>query len=186
MTAESMVTLAAILYETGFPIDRFVVAVATTLRAEGVRLAGVIQENTRDAETSCSAMSLVDLKTGGRFGISQDLGPNAQDCRLDPRGLAEVEVPLAAAIKDSVDLVILNKFGKTEAEGGGLRSTLARAIELGVPVLTAVRPPYTETWSGFHGGLAIDLIPDQDVVLAWCRRAVRERNDARRSIATAD
>jgi hypothetical protein len=97
-----------------------------------------------------------------------------------------VEALLAAAINDTVDLLILNKFGKTEAEGGGLRSALARAIELGVPVLTAVRPPYTETWSGFHAGLAIDLIPDLDVVLAWCHRAVRERNDARRSVVTVD
>ena len=55
---------------------------------------------------------------------------------------------------------MLNRFGKAEAEGGGLRSGFARAIDAGIPVLTAVRPPYREAWAQFHGGLAVDLPAD--------------------------
>jgi len=54
-------------------------------------------------------------------------------------------------------------------------------MEAGVPVLTAVRPPYIEAWSRFHGGLAVDLPSDFDAVLAWCRASVRELRAARRS-----
>ena len=58
--------------------------------------------------------------------------------------------------------MMLNRFGKAEAEGGGLRSAFVRAMEAGIPVLTAVRPPYIEAWSKFHGRLAVDLPADLD------------------------
>jgi hypothetical protein len=82
-----------------------------------------------------------------------------------------------------IELLILNKFGKAEAEGGGLRSAFERAIESGIPVVTAVRPPYTEAWSHFHGRLAVDLAPDLDAVLAWCRDAVYELRRSRKQPA---
>jgi hypothetical protein len=80
---------------------------------------------------------------------------------------------------------MLNRFGKAEAEGGGLRSAFVRAMEAGVPVLTAVRPPYFEAWSKFHGRLAVDLPTDLDAVLAWCRASVQELRAARRSELSA-
>lgn len=162
-------TLAAVVYQAGFRIDTFLAAVTRRLRAEGVKLAGVIQENAGDADAACSKMTLVDLAANERFHISQDLGSLASGCRLDPGGLAAADGKLRTALDTGADLVILNKFGKAEAEGGGLRSTFARAIGTGVPVLTAVRPPYTEPWAEFHGGLAITLSPDLDAVCAWCR-----------------
>lgn len=173
-----MSTLAAVLYDKGFQIDDFMTAIARALRADGVRVGGLFQENVvRDASRR-STMIVVDLRTGERFTISQDLGPVARGCRLDLRGLLDAGVRLDTAIQDGVDLLLINKFGRGEAEGGGLRTTFAAAIETGVPVLTAVRPPYSEAWTAFHGGLAADLPPAADDVLAWCRaavQAVRER-----------
>jgi hypothetical protein len=129
-------------------------------------------------------MVLVNLATGRHFPISQDLGSGAQGCRLDPGGLAGVGAALETTI-DRVNFLILNKFGKGEAEGGGLRNVFARAIETGIPVLTAVRPPYVDVWLQFHGGLAVDLKPDFDTVLAWCRQAILNRNDQPRLTACA-
>jgi hypothetical protein len=48
-------------------------------------------------------MALVDLSTGERFGISQDLGVHSQDCRLDSRGLAELGGVLDVTVGDSLD-----------------------------------------------------------------------------------
>jgi hypothetical protein len=175
--------LAAVIYQTGFRIDAFLATIACSLRAEGFKLAGTIQENASGAETSCSAMTLVDLASNVRFAISQDLGSAALGCRLDPRGLAEAESPLAATLDTGPDLVILNKFGKAEAEGGGLRNTFIRAIETGIPILTAARPPYTEAWNRFHGGLAVDLPPDFDTVRSWCRSAATSTEDRQRPLA---
>jgi len=166
------VLMAAIIYETGFPIDEFMSAVAEALRADGLRLCGAIQRNA--GNRSCPDMSLVDIATGERVGISQELGSRARGCRLDPRGFAAATALLDTTMTDDFDLLVVNKFGKTEAEGAGLRDAFAHAVGAGIPVLMAVRKPYTEAWFAFHGGFAAALAPTLDAVLAWCRGAVRE------------
>jgi Protein of unknown function (DUF2478) len=183
MTITGTVQLAAIVYDVGFRIDDLLTRIADRLRADRINLAGVLQENAGDGV--CSAMTLVDLASRGRFGISQDLGSQAEGCRLDARGLAEIGALLDRPLGRDVELLMLNRFGNAEAEGGGLRSAFVRAMEAGVPVLTAVRPPYIEAWSKFHGRLAVDLPTDLDAVLAWCRASVQELRAARQSEMSA-
>lgn len=171
MTVAASVCLAAVIYQPGFHIDDFLTRVADLLRAERVSVGGVVQENAGGAPLR-AAMAVVDLASQSRFRISQQLGPQAQGCRLDSRGLADMAALLERTPTRDIELLILNKFGRAEAEGGGLRSAIGRAIEAGIPVVTAVRAPYTEAWSNFHGRLAVDLAPDLDAVLAWCRDSV--------------
>jgi hypothetical protein len=162
--------LAAIIYESGFPIDDFMAEVASALDAGGVRICGVVQRNSGDE--TCSAMTAIDLASHAKYGISQNLGPQSQGCRLDTHGLASVAAALEETIDINYELLIINKFGKAEAEGHGLRAAVPAALEMGIPLLTAVRPPHTAAWSAFHGGIAIDLPPRMDAVLDWCRSAV--------------
>ncbi len=178
------VRLAAVIYRSGFRIDDFLHRIADRLRDDGVRIAGALQENTNDVPGFCSAMTVVDLTSQARFRISQELGPDAQGCRLDARGLAEIAPLLERAVSPDVELVIFNRFGRAESEGGGLRSAFARALEAGIPILTAVREPYLEAWSQFHGQLGTDLTPELEAVLAWCRDSVRQRRMAQRSELT--
>lgn len=180
MATSAAVRIAAIVYPLGFQIDDFLSSIADRLRADGVGLGGVLQENARGAAGLCAAMSVVDLASQSSFPISQELGAQSQGCRLDARGLASIGAVLDRTPIHTFELFILNKFGKAEAEGGGLRPAFARAIEAGIPVLTAVRAPYTEAWLRFHERLAVDLPPDRDVVLAWCRDSVRVLRAARR------
>jgi hypothetical protein len=181
MTMTGSVRLAAVAYDAGFRIDDFLARVADRLRADRINLAGVLQENAGNAAGVCSAMTLVDLTALGRFRISQDLGSQAEGCRLDAQGLAEIGALLDQPLGRDIELLMLNRFGKAEAEGGGLRSAFVRAMEAGVPVLTAVRPPYIEAWSRFHGRLAVDLPTDLDAVIGWCRASVQELRKTRRS-----
>jgi hypothetical protein len=183
MTIMGTVRLAAIVYDASFRIDDLLTRIADRLRAGRINLAGVLQENAGDGV--CSAMTLVDLASRGRFRISQDLGSQAEGCRLDAHGLAEIGARLDRPLGRDVELLMLNRFGKAEAEGGGLRSAFVRAMEAGVPVLTAVRPPYIEAWSKFHGRLAVDLPTDLDAVLAWCRASVQELRAVRQSEMSA-
>jgi len=168
--------LAAVLYESGFPIDDFLADIAQALNADGVRLGGVIQKNPCEHDRSCTEMVLTNLTTGSKVVISQNLGADAQGCRLDAGSLAGVDALLDQTV-ERANFLILNKFGTAEAEGGGLRGTFARAIELEIPILTAVRPPYVDAWLQFHGGLATDLKPEFDTVLAWCRQAISNDGD---------
>ena len=173
MTISGTVRLAAIVYQSGFKIDDFLRRVADLLRADHVKLGGILQENTSDVAGFCSAMTLIDLTSQRRFRISQDLGSQAEGCRLDARGLSEIGALLDRTLDQDIELLVLNRFGTAEAEGGGLRSAFVRAIDAGIPMLTAVRPPYLEAWSEFHGRLAVDLAAGSRRVLAWCRDAVR-------------
>lgn len=184
MATSATVRIAAIVYPSGFRIDDFLTGVADRLRTDRVGLGGVLQENAPGAAGLCAAMSVVDLASQISFPISQDLGAQSQGCRLDARGLADIGAVLDRTPIDKLELFILNKFGKAEAEGGGLRPAFAKAIEAGIPVLTAVRAPYTEAWLQFHEGLAVDLPPDRDAVLAWCRESVRALRVARRGALT--
>jgi hypothetical protein len=177
MTATTVadVRLAAIHYEAGFPIDDLLSKLGEALRREAVRLGGAVQLNAPGAASACSAMTLVDLSSGATMDISQDLGSQAQACRLDAGRLAEFGALLDRKFDDDADLLILNKFGKAESEGHGLRRNFARAIEAGIPVLTAVRPPYDDAWRRFHEGLAVALPPDFKAAFDWCASAVAQR-----------
>ena len=180
------VRLAAVTYQAGFQIDNFLTRVAKQLRADQINLAGVLQENTGAAAGICSKMSVIDLASRTRFQISQDLGSQALGCRLDARGLVDMAALLDRSPTHDIELLMLNKFGKAEAEGGGLRPVFAKAIEAGIPIVTAVRTTYAEAWSQFHGRLAIDLSPDFDAVLRWCHDSIRELRTVRQINPTID
>ena len=50
-------------------------------------------------------------------------------------------------------LLIVNKFGKIEADGGGLREAIAEAVDLGIPVLVGVPARNLDRWRAFAGAV---------------------------------
>ncbi len=90
---------------------------ANLLHADQVKVAGVLQENARDVAGFCSAMTLVDLTSRSRFRISQDLGSQAQGCRLDARGIAEIGPMLERTLDQNVELNILNLVWQSGSRG---------------------------------------------------------------------
>lgn len=168
-----MTCLAAIPYASDFGIDTFMQGVVARLRRSGLRLGGVIQHNDAECDDRCMAMSLEDLASGARFPISQDLGPSATGCRLDAAGLAAAAAAFAGALSGRVDLVVVNKFGKQEALGEGLRDEIARAVMAGLPVLLAVRHDFLPAWRDFAGDDWVELAADEDRIERWVRDAIR-------------
>jgi hypothetical protein len=172
--------LAGVRYDKDTPIDRLLAVVRETLEADGFRLAGVLQEIAIPGSVCATTqgIDIVEFEHGERFPIWDRGGACAEGCRLDERGLIAAAPRLERRIEQGADLLLINRFGRAEARGGGLLSVLAKAIEAGIPVLTAVRRPYDRAWAEFHGGLADDLPPSQAAVTAWCRRAIRCRGSA--------
>ena len=76
------------------------------------------------------------------------------------------------------NLVVFNRFGKSEAAGGGLRGEIAEATLSGTPVLIAVRDEMLDAWEAFVGGPWARLAPDAEALLAWAERAVTRREAA--------
>ena len=72
------------------------------------------------------------------------------------------------ALDDAPDILILNKFGKHEAEGRGFRQTIAEALSRGIPVLLGINPLNLEAFLNFAGDLAEEVGPQAGAIAAWC------------------
>ena len=165
--------LGVVIGERRGATDRVLAALAAGLGADGWRLAGVVQENPEVPGRRCD-MDLVLLGAGGRFRISQCLGPLARGCRLDPAGLEAAVGHVAAGLEEGrPELMILNKFGKAELAGRGFRPVIARALELGVPVLMGLNRANLDGFDAFAAGTAEALPADPETLRAWCLGAAR-------------
>ncbi|MBX9907683.1 MAG: DUF2478 domain-containing protein [Beijerinckiaceae bacterium] len=162
-----MTLLAAIPYARGFPIDRFMADLAAQLRGCGLRLAGVVQHNEGDCDGACEAMALEELASGTRFPISENRGAGASGCRLDAGGLAAAGGALGEALTGPVDLVIVNKFGRQELLGQGLRQEIVAALVAGLPLLIAVREDFLPGFRDFAGQDWAELPADAQAVETW-------------------
>ncbi len=162
-------TLAAVRLDRD-GVDALLSDVASRAETMGLRVRGVLHGigAPQGEECECAEMALEPLGGGPRFRISQALGKGSTGCRLDPGGLAECAAFLEQQIAtDGGDLVILNRFGRTEAEGGGFRDVIAEAVGQGIPVLTALRPDFAGAWSAFGGDQACELPADSTAVMDW-------------------
>ena len=133
------------------------------------RVVGAIAEDHGLPDRACSAGYLRSLADGARHPIFQDLGRGSQTCHLAGDGALVAGAAVARDIETGCDLVILSKFGKLEAGGGGLREAFAAAIEAGVPVLTSVAASQAAPWRSFAAPLFTPLDADAGEIEAWWR-----------------
>lgn len=167
---EHLLKLAAVVYRSGEDdVDGLLTRFAADLIREGHRIGGVVQSNAKGGTAAQPAMSLVDLMTGRTISISQALGASSASCKLDPCGLADAAVCVSRAIAESVELVVVNKFSKQEAGGGGLRAEIADAVVAGLPILTAVSDKCYDDWMAFTGGYGTTLACERRVIDDWWR-----------------
>jgi nucleoside-triphosphatase THEP1 len=163
--------LGAIVYgaDQSAAADAVLASAARVLAALGYRLAGAVQHNpTRPDRCRCD-MVLEDLSTGRAVAISEDRGPAARGCRLDPAALEQLVGAAASGLETGADLLIVNRFGKREAEGCGFRAVIEQAVTSGIPVLVAVSAANLDSWNAFAGGLDQRLEPNLAPAIRWCR-----------------
>jgi nucleoside-triphosphatase THEP1 len=151
-------SILALVYTESAVADSVLRDVATELADAGLTLAGLVQHNPlRPARTRCDMM-LEDLSTGDLLEISEDRGPSARGCILMVDRLLVAIETVRSGLAQHPDLVILNKFGKTESEGRGLRSLIADVVCSGLPLLIAVPFRNLDNWRAFAGGLSNEIV----------------------------
>jgi len=161
--------IAALVYADGVYPDRVIAHAIAPLRKRGVAMAGAIQLEPagRPGRHPCDLL-LEDLASGEVTAIAEHRGKEARGCRLDVGVLTEVAEAVSASIHvDGPRLLIVNKFGKIEADGGGLRGAIAEAVDLGIPVLVGVPARNLDRWRAFAGPLAVELPAMPAAVTAW-------------------
>ncbi|NOD74704.1 MULTISPECIES: DUF2478 domain-containing protein [unclassified Ruegeria] len=150
--------------------DRLLSAVAEHLLASGAKLAGVVQTNTECADSSKCDMDVRVLPEGETIRISQSLGTQSRGCRLDPAALEQAVGYVTSSLADAPQLLIINKFGKHEADGRGFRPVIAEALAQDIPVLVGVNGLNSEKFQDFTGGDAEQLDSDLSAIVAWFER----------------
>lgn len=164
--------LGFVISETPGQTEGLLGQVAQTLHASGVILTGATQRTDRDASDARQKMVLSVLPAGPDINISQDLGALATGCSLDPDGLEQAAGLIAASLERSPDILLLNKFGKQEAEGAGFRAVIGQALAQGIPVLIGVGREKLTSFQEFAGDLAEELQKDETALLQWCRTQI--------------
>jgi len=147
--------------------DLLLERLATELGARGRRCCGVVQINSERDDAGPCDMDVRVLPDGPVLRISQDLGPQARGCRLDPAALETAVGLVATRLLSGADVLIINKFGKHEAEGRGFRDVIAEAVAMDVPVLVGVNALNRQAFEAFAGDMPTRLSPDVEVLMEW-------------------
>lgn len=171
MPSPPPLNLAALLYDAGEDATLLLEGFSQTLRAAGAKVAGVVQR--RGGCGPHAPLEVVDVLTGEFTALCQTLGPGSQSCRLDPAGLAQAAAWVQRGLAAGADLIVIDKFGKQEAQGQGLRAEISEAALSGIPVLTAVSRRVLPAWQDFTGGYGTTLLCRQDIALQWWEEMMR-------------
>ena len=164
--------IGAVVYDDGFFGDALIAQCAADLVASGYRLGGVVQSNAHRRGRRRCDMYVKDLLGGDEIKISLDRGNEARGCRLDPDAFARIDAWIERAVLERVDLLIINKFGREEAHGRGLRSVIAEALIAEIPLVIGVSRRNLCDFLTFVGDSATRLRPDIEAITAWCRNAI--------------
>lgn len=165
----SDILIAALVYADGIYPDRAIAVAIEPLRERGVALAGALQLESADlpGRHPCD-MLLQDLASGEVTAIAEHRGREARGCRLDVSLLTDLAEAVAYSLySEEPRLLVINKFGKIEADGGGLRGAIAEAVSLGIPVLVGVPVRNLDRWRAFAGPLAVELPAEPSVIADW-------------------
>jgi len=164
LAAAPAVAAAAFVVATGETAQDDLAAFVAARQAEGVRVGGVLQRGRKKQAV------LVALDSGETLPIMQKLGQGSSCCAVDPQGMAAATAALRRALAARVDLLVVNKFGPLEAEGGGLRDEMIEAIAEGMAVLTTVTADRVPAWLAMTGGAGVLLGVDDDSARRWWGR----------------
>lgn len=162
--------LVAIVYANeAYPQSTFE-RIVENCRRRGLRMAGVLQHPVcSDTAGHCDVV-LEELTTGVRTDLFEDRGSGARGCRLDVAALAEVNGQVARSLDSDPEILILNKFGKVEAEGRGLLDLVAMATDRRIPVVIGVPIRNLDAWRNFAGGMSVEFTSDPSEVTDWLNR----------------
>jgi hypothetical protein len=108
------------------------------------------------------------------FRINQDRGEAARGCRLDSGALEEAVVEVADRMTGA-EVLVVNKFGKLEAQGRGYVPLIAEALARDMTVLVGVNGLNLPDLLAFCDGMAVALPADPDAVATWVSTAAAKQ-----------
>ena len=166
--------------------DELLYGLAQRLQQGGLVVCGTVQINSENCDAGPCDMDVRVLPDGPVIRISQSLGREAKGCRLDPGALDQAAGLVEAALEDGADVLIVNKFGKHEADGRGFRGAIGDALARDIPVLVGLNPLNAAAFMDFTAGLASELQPNEAELLDWLREKIGSPSRAQRLARAPD
>lgn len=160
-------------YDAKTAIEPVLADALMNLRDRGLSVAGLIQRAGPRLPGGKRAMWVEDIESGNAIRLDKPRGPGAKGCVLDPAALADAACLLARASARRPDVILVNRFGQAEAEGGGMRAEIGDAICSGAAVLIPVRMSLLGALLAFLGDDASELPPCAPTIADWAERAAR-------------
>ncbi len=167
--------VAAVIFDRQQDVDLVLAGVVGALRGKGIAVAGQLQHFGARLPSGKRSMWLEDIATGTRRRLDNPRGTGALGCTLDADALTRAACDIRAAIARRPALLVVNRFGCSEAFGSGIRAEIAEALCLGLRTLIAVRADFLPDWEGFLGQPARTLPPEVPVILDWVRASAPRR-----------
>lgn len=169
-TDEPSVAVAAAILDDGTQdVDALLTQIVQEQQQAGRHVRGLLMTYPDGREGCAAPMVLVDLVTREEYLVSQPLGSGSTACRADVQGFARASQVMRDALQAAPDLVVSNRFGGLESEGGGFAAELLELMAHGVPVLTVVASRHLQAWHRFTGAAAV-LPADKATVTDWLAR----------------
>ncbi|MCD0503461.1 DUF2478 domain-containing protein [Bordetella petrii] len=161
--------IAALVYsQPPHGADELLAAFAADMQARGHRIHGLVQrETTAPDGRGRPQRRLADLRTGRLYRLSQDLGPGSRACSLDPGALSGASQVLRDALQARAELVIANRYGAQEAEGGGFAQEMLALMSEGIPLVTVVSGALLPAWRRFTGEGGVEMPVARAALQAW-------------------
>lgn len=154
--------------------DPVIALAVARLEAGGLKPRGLLQHGEPGCGKACATLHLDDIGMQRQVCIFEDRGSQARGCRLDTAGLTVAAGWLREAIEARPDVLFVNRFGRHEGEGRGLREEIALAVAAGIPIVIAINRQYLRQWRAFAGETFATLPLDAGEIADWCHRAVAE------------
>lgn len=167
--------IAALQGESAFDMQRLLSRFAKRRLREGLRVAGAIEIDEASAKGACRSLALREIGADALFPIAQDLGKGSQACNLDTNGVAAACAKVLSAIERGADVVVLSKFGKLEAGGGGLLDCFAAAADAGIPCVAGVSQALFASFGEWAGDYLAWVEASDDALEDWWRARVESK-----------
>jgi nucleoside-triphosphatase THEP1 len=163
--------LAAIYGEYGDKADIIIDQIINRLLAEDRKVIGV-RQCVKEAPNSTCAAQLQTIDSGVCHRITRAPSRQSNGWNIDTEAIDKVANCLAERLNSNLDLVIVNRFGRLESDGGGFCCVIQRALELEIPLLTVVNSLWQQSWHDSTDGLVVTLPANHACVLEWCYSSI--------------
>lgn len=172
--------IAAMVFGRSDDPDLVLFEFVKDLQTSGKRVAGMLQLGRQADAHRDHAIQVTLLLQKKDIALSHRVLPQPVCCGLEMRSLHQLTDAVTTDIRSGADVVVINRFGKLEVEGGGFVQAIAAAAALDIPVIVAVPESNFRSWIAYSGGMSVKLACNRRNIESWWSSVSAPPTDSKR------